>query len=139
VARRIVIEYTDTFRQSYRQLPEAIQKGNKNNCDFFPFPLKKQEPLPKERPRALLVDQSGVMIKISNNEPVCGQLKDHICWTIRLAAILDFRYLPVLQSFSGKPVAEFIHGIPRVAPDPLPMNLVPAGGVLELLPEGLDS
>jgi mRNA-degrading endonuclease RelE of RelBE toxin-antitoxin system len=35
VARRIVIEYTDTFRQSYRQLPEAIQKKLQKQLRFL--------------------------------------------------------------------------------------------------------
>jgi mRNA-degrading endonuclease RelE of RelBE toxin-antitoxin system len=35
VARRIVIEYTETFRQSYRQLPEAIQKKLQKQLRFL--------------------------------------------------------------------------------------------------------
>jgi hypothetical protein len=35
VARRIVIEYTDAFRQSYRQLPEAIQKKLQKQLRFL--------------------------------------------------------------------------------------------------------
>jgi len=35
VARRIVTEYTDTFRQSYRQLPESIQKKIQKQLRFL--------------------------------------------------------------------------------------------------------
>jgi len=35
VARRIVIEYTETFRQSYYELPEAVQKKVKKQLRFL--------------------------------------------------------------------------------------------------------
>jgi mRNA-degrading endonuclease RelE of RelBE toxin-antitoxin system len=35
VARRVVIEYTDTFRQSYRDLPEPIQKKVQKQIGFL--------------------------------------------------------------------------------------------------------
>jgi mRNA-degrading endonuclease RelE of RelBE toxin-antitoxin system len=35
VARRVVIEYTDTFRQSYRELPETIQKKVQKQLRFL--------------------------------------------------------------------------------------------------------
>src|SRR5215468_3943918 len=51
-----------------RQSQGGALTGNYNNpsghTNFFPG-KKQQEPLPKERLRALLVDQAGVMIKTS--------------------------------------------------------------------------
>lgn len=35
MARRIVIEYTETFRQSYYELPEAVQKKVKKQLRFL--------------------------------------------------------------------------------------------------------
>jgi len=35
VARQIVIEYTDTFRQTYRALPELIQKKVQKQLRFL--------------------------------------------------------------------------------------------------------
>jgi len=35
VARRVVIEYTDTFRQSYRDLPETIRKKDQKQIRFL--------------------------------------------------------------------------------------------------------
>ena len=35
MARRVVIEYTDTFRQSYRDLPEPIRKKVQKQIRFL--------------------------------------------------------------------------------------------------------
>jgi mRNA-degrading endonuclease RelE of RelBE toxin-antitoxin system len=35
VARRIVVEYTDTFRQSYRDLPDPIRKKVQKQIRFL--------------------------------------------------------------------------------------------------------